>query len=627
MARIPEAEVERLKREVSVERLAEARGIKLTRHGADLIGKCPFHDDRTPSLVITPAKNLWHCLGACNAGGSPIDWVMRAEGISFRHAVELLRADHLPIAASPIQPVKHGTVRKLPPPVAREADDRALLMQVVDYYHETLKESPEAQQYIVRRGLQSSEILDRFKLGFANRTLGYRLPAKNRAAGADMRGRLQRLGVYRESGHEHFNGSIVVPIFDSAGAVVEMYGRKITPNLREGTPDHLYLPGEHRGVWNEAALQASKEIILCEALIDALTFWVAGYRQVTASYGVNGFIDDHRAAFERHGTERVYIAYDRDEAGDKAAAKLAEELLAMGIECFRIEFPKGMDANEYALKVAPAAKSLGVLLNRAVWLGKGARPAGRVEVPEIPAAPPFPAAPAAEERAAKEKIIVEEMPEPGPAMEPEPQQQQPAAEPAGEPIPSAVASEPPPKTELEQERVFSLAAEAALSLPLPPRTANVIGAPVEMRGEDVVLRYGDREYRVRGLQKNTSPEVLRVNLRVLLANAQGDTALHVDTLELTSARQRTVFIKQAAEELRIKEEIVRHDLGQVLLRLEMLRDEQIRKALEPKEPEHTMTAEERARRRWTSCAIRAWSKADRRRASRSAASWAKRPTS
>lgn len=81
MARIPEHEVERLKREVSVERLAEARGIKLIRHGADLIGKCPFHDDKTPSLVITPAKNLWHCLGACSAGGTAIDWVMRMQGV------------------------------------------------------------------------------------------------------------------------------------------------------------------------------------------------------------------------------------------------------------------------------------------------------------------------------------------------------------------------------------------------------------------------------------------------------------------------------------------------------------------------------------------------------------------
>jgi DNA primase len=97
MARIPENEVERLKREISVQRLAEARGIKLTRQGANLLGKCPFHDDKTPSLVITPAKNLWHCMGACSMGGTAIDWVMKAEGISFRHAVELLRKDHLPV--------------------------------------------------------------------------------------------------------------------------------------------------------------------------------------------------------------------------------------------------------------------------------------------------------------------------------------------------------------------------------------------------------------------------------------------------------------------------------------------------------------------------------------------------
>ncbi len=61
---------------------------------------------------------------------------------------------------------------------------------------------------------------------------------------------------------------------------MEMYGRKITPNLREGTPNHLYLPGEHRGVWNEEALIASKDVI--EALIDALTFWAAGFCNVTA---------------------------------------------------------------------------------------------------------------------------------------------------------------------------------------------------------------------------------------------------------------------------------------------------------------------------------------------------------
>src|ERR1019366_8601484 len=271
---------------------------------------------------------------------------------------------------------------------------------------------PEALRYLESRGLKSAEMVERFRLGFANRTPGLRLPAKNRAAGAAVRGRLEALGISRESGHEHLNGSLVIPVLNPAGDVMGMYGRKITPNLREGTPLHLYLKGQHRGVWNEEALIASKEIILCEALIDALTFWAAGYRNVTASYGVNGFTADHRAAFEKHGTERVYIAYDRDEAGDKAAAKLAEELMEMGVECFRVEFPKGMDANAYALKVTPSAKSLGVLLHRAAWLGKGQPPAPRVVVPVIEAESIAAAAPAEPKSTAKEKKIEEPMPAP-----------------------------------------------------------------------------------------------------------------------------------------------------------------------------------------------------------------------
>jgi DNA primase catalytic core len=592
MARIPDDEVERLKREVSVQRLAEARGIKLVRHGANLLGKCPFHDDKTPSLVITPAKNLWNCLGACNTGGSCIDWVMRANGVSFRHAVELLRADHLPLARPALESrraalPKVGTVRKLPPPVAREADDRVLLMQVADYYTETLKQSPEAMKYLSSRGLTSPEMIDRFKLGFANRTLGLRLPAKNRAAGAEMRGRLQQLGVMRESGHEHFNGSVVIPVFNSSGEIVEMYGRKITPNLREGTPDHLYLPGAHRGVWNEEAFVASKEIVLCESLIDALSFWNAGIRNVTASYGVNGFTADHRAALEKHCTERVYIAYDRDEAGDKAAAALALELMEMGIECFRVLFPKGMDANEYSLKVQPAAKSLAVLLNKAEWLGKGKRPEPRSIEPlmeRVMEAEPEPAT--------KEKLIDDEesiLAE----IEAEDESQ---VEAAADPIPHPIDDEPEPAPADIPNHVPPLAAEPEPVAPIEPPAAPapVIDVPVEMRGEDIFLMQGDRRYRIRGLNKNMSYELLKVNVLVSGHTPRGESAFHVDTLDLYSARQRGVFTKQASEELVIKEEVVRRDLGRVLLKLEELQDEQIKQALAPKEEAVTISDEDRA---------------------------------
>ena len=178
MARIPEEEIKRLKREVSIERLVEARGVKLKRHGADLVGLCPFHEDHSPSLVVSPEKNLWNCLGACGKGGSVIDWVMRAEGVSFRHAVELLKQEHLPLAARPAgPPPKKSTTVKLPPLAERSIDDQRLLESVVEHYHETLKQTPEAQQYLARRGLQSAEMMEQFRLGFANRTLGYGLPA------------------------------------------------------------------------------------------------------------------------------------------------------------------------------------------------------------------------------------------------------------------------------------------------------------------------------------------------------------------------------------------------------------------------------------------------------------------
>ena len=86
MARIPDSELERLKKEVAIERLVMGLGVELKRHGAELVGTCPFHDDKTPSLVVSPKTNPWHCLGACNVGGSTIDWVMKTKGVSFRHA-------------------------------------------------------------------------------------------------------------------------------------------------------------------------------------------------------------------------------------------------------------------------------------------------------------------------------------------------------------------------------------------------------------------------------------------------------------------------------------------------------------------------------------------------------------
>jgi len=568
VARIPEDELRRLKEETDLVALVRASGVELLAVGADFRGRCPFHEDDSPSLVITPAKGLWHCFGACAAGGSAIDWVMKSQGLSFRHAVEVLRAGPA-TAAGEISSVKQSRVRHLPPPVALDVDDQRLLNQVIDYYHETLKRSPEALAYVEKRGLRSSEMVERFKLGYANRTLGYRVPERNRKEPGDLRSRLIALGIMRESGHEHFAGSLVIATIEN-GNVQEVYGRKLLDNLRVGTPRHLYLKGEHKGVWNVEALACAKDVILCEAHIDALTFWCAGHRNVTTSYGAQGFTADHLAAFAKYGTERVLIAYDRDDAGDKGAEAVAPRLAEAGIDVYRVLFPRDMDANEYARmvhrgageggQVTPISEALGLLLRSAhfVLKGKRATPAAGAACVEAAAEPP--------------PLVVADA---APLVLPQP------PSPASSPAPSPEVSPPLPPPPAE---------------PSPPALsfAASVDAPSElaMRGDDVEMIVGDRAYRVRGLARNLSPDQLRVSVRVACGERY-----HVDTFDLVSARSRSSYISQAAEELGVPPEVVKRDLGKLLLQLEILQEQRIQKTMTPKPTQVVIPEEEKAEAR------------------------------
>ena len=531
MARIPEDELERIKSEVSVQRLVEASGVELKRTGKNLRGRCPLHEgDNEPSLFVTPAKNLWRCFG-CGAAGGPIDWVMKTRGLSFRHAVEILKADPSLAASAGAAPVKRTSARTLPPPVALDADDQALLAQTIDYYHQRLKDHAAGLAYLKARGLDHPAVIDTFRLGVADRTLGLRLPNKQRTAGAAIRERLQRLGLYRDSGHEHFNGSLIVPVLGAGGEVIEVYGRKLNDNLREGTPKHLYLPQPEdgrrpRGVFNLAGIQAAgarpegqREVIQCEALIDALTFWCHGFTNVSSSYGVEGFTGEMLAALKANHIERVLIAYDRDAAGDRGADELAQLLIREGFEVLRVLFPKGMDASAFAQKMSPPAKALALVVRQAEWIGSG-RPA--------------PVASQVQPAAAKEKM-------PTPVTPPEPA------------APDHPADLPP------------LAADAVSAGALP---------------DEVQLQCEACSWRVRGWKKNTTPEAMRVNVQVRSAHG----GYFVDTLDLYAARSRQSFVRQAATELGLGEDAVKRELGQVLLKLEGLQDELMAQARKPATP-------------------------------------------
>jgi len=563
MARIPVEELTRIKQDVAVQTLVETSGVVLKRAGKDLIGRCPFHEDDTASLVITPAKNLWHCFG-CGIGGGPIDWVMKRQNISFRHAVEVLRA------GTPI-PADAKRTSLLAAPVALEAGDHEVLAQVIDYYHQTLLDSSEALSYLSKRGLGDREMIERFKLGYANRTLGLRLPQKSNAHGAKLRAQLMRVGLYRDSGREHFNGSLVVPVFDEAGNVVEIYGRKLLDKLRAGTPKHLYLPtreGRGRGVWNLGGLQDQQEIILCEALLDALTFWRAGFFNVTAAYGTEGFTEEHLAALTRTDVRRVLIAFDRDEAGERAADKVATRLMGQGIECLRVQFPKGMDANEYARRVTPATKSLALVVHKAIWMGKhipskhsptvaAITETTEAAVSDLVAAPP-PTETVAE---TTETAVSDSTAVPSPAE-------------------AAVKPQERDETSLAAKKVDT---DTPIPVPVPTE-----GKPVLVNDDEVLFHFGNRRYRLRGLIKNLSRETMKLNA---LVSCEG--AYYVDSFDLYAARQRHQYVQQTARELGVGDDVIKIDLGKILLQLETLQEEKIRTKLEVEETAPVIGDEER----------------------------------
>ncbi len=547
MARLTDEQINRLKQDISLQRLVEAQGIKLKKHGKDLLGLCPFHDDNDPSLVITPEKNLWHCLGACQTGGSVIDWTMKWEGVSFRHAAELLLNDY-DVQDAQVSRVqgrtgatrpKQSTVRKLDNPFETNIEDQLLLNRVIDYYHDILKQNTEALAYVKKRGI-TNEAIEHFKIGVADRTLGYRLPKANRKPGAAIREQLQTIGIYRESGHEHFSGSIIIPVIDEHGNVKEVYGRKIREDLRKGTPKHLYLPGPHKGIFNRDALKASNEIILCESLIDALSFWCNGYRNVTCSYGIEGFTKEHLEAFKQNNIKRILIAYDRDAAGEEAANKLSKKLIKEGIDCYRIHFPKGMDANDYTLSMTPASKALGVVIRSAAWLGAGQ---GRPNV-----------AGAGSTGATKGK-------------------------------------KKPITTTAKEENIIgktdstSLVAECETVvnevLPASPLPEAPEACPQESEepGNDneIIITLADRRYRIRGINKNLGYDSLKVN--VMVSSKQG---MHIDTIDLYQSRPRSTFIKQASIELCVNSDVIKTDLGKVLLKCETLQEDNIKKKQTPK---------------------------------------------
>ncbi len=544
---------EDLTRSVDLVALVQSRGIELNEHGeTELVGRCPFHADcKTLTLIVSPGKGQWHCL-ACGKAGTAIDFVAQHDGMSLRHAFELL-AHGQGAAFSARSPTHRNTVPRLPCPVHSEADDPTIFAQVVDYYHERLQVSPAATDFLSARGLEDKEMVEHFRIGFADRSLGLRIPQANRKEGEALRRRLRELGLWRESGHEHFNGCVVVPFHDADGKPVSLYGRRVTP----GVVRHLYPAGPHRGLFNREAFE-NDEVILCEAVLDALTFWRHGFRNVSALFGTEGLTDELWEALAR--VKRVRLAYDADEAGERAAERDAKRLRGIGIEVFRIKFPWGMDANEYARRVTPAPQSLALLINAATWQADQAKPGLTAASPLLHKAMVIDDITGGPSPAVSHESLTTDV-----GWSPVPYAEVLAQAPAGGRPPgpdfAASASSLPEDAAKEEKAVATVA--GLVAPPVPPARA-----VFECRGDAWFLDLDDREYRVAGLEKTVGTDALKVTLRLRVTTAGREDRFHLDQVDLTRDQERRRFIDRASEETGLLPELLKRDLGRLLLAVE-----------------------------------------------------------
>jgi len=321
-------DIERLKRNISIEALCKARGIDLKKHGArDLIGKCPFHEDKNPSFVVTPEKNLFHCLG-CDAGGSVIDLVMKLDKIDFKEAAQKLLTST-------------GLVRLAADPPKRAAipPERAntLLEKVIAVYEKTFAETPDGKAYLEKRGITDAGLFACHRVGYASGKLKDLLPS-----GGSIRDELKAIGVLLDNGHERFAGCVTFPVYAPDGRLVTIYGRY----TQDGLKRHIYLPDRSTGLWNAAAVKTYPEIILVESVIDALSVMMAGHRNVMAIQGTNGFDETDIKTLNTHGVQKVTLLLDGDDAGRKATERLKEKL-SSSFSCRVLTLPDGNDPNAY----------------------------------------------------------------------------------------------------------------------------------------------------------------------------------------------------------------------------------------------------------------------------------------
>ena len=335
----PREDIERIRDKTDLVELA-AEVTKVKRSGRTVMAVCPFHQEKTPSLSIDPARGLYHCFG-CGKGGDIFAWVQETQNLDFREAIELLAR-------------RAGIALTEAPGEARKRSQREELVratrEAVDFYRERLKKGPDAGQarsYMRGRGY-GGEVVDRFEIGYSP-TGWDELTRYLKARGFDYK-TLDDAGLASKSSRgrmiDRFRGRIMFPIFDLRGDPVGFGARRLDgdgPKYLNTSETPIYRKSRllYGLNWAKSEVVRRNESVVVEGYTDVIALHLAGHPVAVATCGT-ALGEDHLDLLRRF-SERVLLAFDADEAGAGAALRGFDLAIPADLDMRVVVLPEGRD--------------------------------------------------------------------------------------------------------------------------------------------------------------------------------------------------------------------------------------------------------------------------------------------
>lgn len=328
--------------------------VHLTRRGANYMGLCPFHNERTPSFSVNRRRNFCYCF-SCHKGGSPVNFIMEKEGVSYNDALRHLAK-------------KYGITieeREMTDDERRVQSEREGLLIAAEWamkqMESDLRDTEEGRdvglQYLYHRGV-TDEAIKAFHLGYAIDN-GHHLTDLMRRKGFDT-DTLRMLGLTGQSQsgnlYDKYRGRVIFPIMNSSGRVVGFGGR----DLKGGAAKYINSPESslyHKNNELYGIFQAKSEIVrqnkcfLVEGYLDVISMWLSGMQNTVASSGTA--LTEGQIALIHRFTENVTVLYDGDSAGIKAALRGINMLLSHKMKVTVLLLPDGDDPDSFAKKHTP----------------------------------------------------------------------------------------------------------------------------------------------------------------------------------------------------------------------------------------------------------------------------------